>query len=178
MIDLLSKRRSSRKFTTGKIEQEKIEKLLQAALLSPIARNLHSCEFIVIEDEKMIKKLAASKPNGAGFLANAPLGIVIIGNTDTTDVWVEDASIAAINIQLEAESLNLGSCWIQIRNRHFSESKTAGKYIEEHLDIPINYEVEAIIAIGHKASVLKSHTLESLDKNRVHVEKFQNTRAS
>ena len=172
MIELLLKRRSARKFTSQKVEPEKIEKLLQAALLSPTAHNLHSSEFVVVEDEGMIKKLAASKPNGAGFLTDAPLGIVIIGNTDTTDVWVEDASIAAINIQLEAESLGLGSCWIQIRNRHFSESKTAGKYIKEHLNIPVNYEVEAIIAIGYKASALKGHTLESLDKSRVHIEKF------
>ncbi|MCK5199570.1 MAG: nitroreductase family protein, partial [Spirochaetales bacterium] len=94
MIDLLLKRRSARKFTSQKVEPEKIEKLLQVALLSPTAKNLHSCEFIVIEDEKMIKKLAESKPHFADFLALAPLGIVIIGNTDTTDVWVEDASIA------------------------------------------------------------------------------------
>ncbi len=172
MIDLLLKRRSARKFTSQKVEPEKIEKLLQAALLSPTARNLHSCEFIVIEDEKMIKKLAESKPHGADFLALAPLGIVIIGNTDTTDVWVEDASIAAINIQMEAESLNLGSCWIQIRNRHFSESITADKYIKEHLDIPAEYKVEAIIAIGYKDSPSNDHTLTSLDRNRIHTEKF------
>jgi nitroreductase len=172
MIDLLLKRRSARKFTSQKVEPEKIEILLQAALLSPTAKNLHSCEFIVIEDKKIIKKLAGSKPHGATFLAEAPLGIVIIGNTDTTDVWVEDASIAATNIQMEAESLGLGSCWIQIRNRHFSESKTADNYIKKQLDIPAEYEVEAIIAIGYKDSPSKDHTLASLNRNRIHREKF------
>lgn len=172
MIDLLLKRRSARKFTSQKVEPEKIEKLLQAALLSPTAKNLHSCEFIVIENEKMIKKLAEAKPHGAGFLAEAPLGIVIIGNTETTDVWVEDASIAAIDIQLEAESLNLGSCWIQIRGRHHSENKSAGEYISDLLDIPGNYEVEAIIALGYKASTSNDYTLASLNKNRIHTEKF------
>lgn len=174
MIDLLLKRRSARKFTLQKVEPEKIEKLLQAALLSPTAKNLHSCEFIVIKDEKMIKKLAESKPHGADFLALAPLGIVIIGNTDTTDVWVEDASIAAIDVQLEAESLGLGSCWIQIRGRNYSDNRSSGKFISELLNIPDNYEVEAIIAIGYKASVSKDNTLKSLNKKRIHLEKFQN----
>jgi nitroreductase len=172
MIELLLKRRSAREFTSRKIEQEKIEKLLQAALLSPTSRNLYSSEFIVVEDKVILKKLALSKPHGANFLSEAALGIIIIGNTGITDVWVEDASIAAINIQLEAEYLGLGSCWIQIRNRHFSESKTAGKYIKEHLNIPVKYEVEAIIAIGYKDSPSKDHTLASLDRNRIHTEKF------
>lgn len=172
MIDLLLKRRSARKFTSQKVEPEKIEKLLHAALLSPTAKNLHSCEFIVIEDEKKIKMLAESKPHGADFLAEAPLGIVIIGNTDTTDVWVEDASIAAIDVQLEAESLGLGSCWIQIRGRNYSNNKSSGEYISELLNIPDNYEVEAIIAVGYKASASKDNTLESLDRKRIHLESF------
>ncbi len=172
MIDLLLKRRSARKFTSQKVEPEKIEKLLQAALLSPTAKNLHSCEFIVIEDKEMIKKLAGSKPHGTGLLTEAPLGIVIIGNTDKTDVWIEDASIAATNIQMEAESLSLGSCWIQIRNRHFSESITADNYIKEQLNIPAEYKVEAIIAVGYKDSPSNDHTLTSLDRNRIHTEKF------
>ena len=71
MIEVLLKRRSTSKFTSRKIEPDKIEKLMQAALLSPTSRNLHSCEFIVIEDEKMIKKLAVSKPHGADFLVGA-----------------------------------------------------------------------------------------------------------
>ena len=172
MIEVLLKRRSTRKFTSRRIEPEKIEKLMQAALLSPTSRNLHSCEFIVIEDEKMIKKLAVSKPHGADFLVGAPLGIVIIGNTDTTDVWVEDASIAAIDVQLEAENLGLGSCWIQIRGRQYSKNKTAGEYVSGLLDIPGHYEVEAIIAVGYKDSPSKDHTLASLDRNRIHTEKF------
>lgn len=172
MIDILLKRRSSRDFTSKVVEPEKIEKLTQAALLSPTAKNLHSSEIIVIEDKKMLQKLSVSKPHGGTFLANAPMGIVIIGNTDKTDVWVEDASIAAIDVQLEAESLGLGSCWIQIRGRNHSDNKTAGEYIRELLKIPSNYDVASIIAIGYKASSSKNHTLEDIDSSRVHLEIF------
>ncbi len=173
MIELLLKRRSTRSFLSRKVEQEKIEKLLQAALLSPTAKNLYSCEFITVENEETIKILAESKPHGATFMAKAPLAIVIIGNTQKTDVWVEDASIAAINIQLEAEKLGLGSCWVQIRNRNYSDKKSAGRYIKEHLGIPEKYEVEAVIAVGYKDSPSKNHSIEDLERNRVHKEKFQ-----
>ncbi len=172
MIDILLKRRSAREFTSKGIEPEKIEKLIQAALLSPTARNLHSCEIIVIENKEMLQKLSVSKPHGGTFLAKAPMGIVIIGNTDKTDVWIEDASIAAIDIQLEAESLELGSCWIQIRGRNHSKNKSAGKYICELLNIPSNYDIASIIAIGYKASASENHSLEDIDRSRVHMENF------
>jgi nitroreductase len=172
MIDILLKRRSTRDFTSKVVEPEKIEKLVQAALLSPTAKNLHSCEIIVIENKKMLQKLAVAKPHGGTFLANAPLGIVIIGDTDKTDVWVEDASIAAIDIQLEAESLGLGSCWVHIRGRKYNETESAGKHIQNLLNIPNNYDVLAVIAIGYKAEELKPNSIESLETKLVHREKF------
>ena len=107
MIEVLLKRRSTRNFTSKKIEPEKIEKLLQTALLSPTAKNLLSSEFILVQDKKTLKKLSTAKPSGGIFLNEAVLGIVIVGNSDKTDDWIEDASIAAINIQLEAEDLGL-----------------------------------------------------------------------
>jgi len=172
MIDILLKRRSVRDFTSKAVEPEKIEQLIQAALLSPTAKNLHSCEIIVIENKKKLDKLAVSKPHGGTFLKNAPVGIVIIGNTDKTDVWVEDASIAAIDVQLEAESLGLGSCWIQIRGRNHSDEMSAGEYIRDLLKIPSNYNVASIIAIGYKSMPSVDYTLEDIDRNRVHLENF------
>ena len=172
MVELLLTRRSTREFTHKKVEPEKCEKLIQAALLSPTAKNLHSCEFIVIEDEVHIEKLSRSKPHGATLLEGAPLAIVLIGNIETTDVWIEDASIAAIDIQLEAESQGLGSCWVQIRGRKHSENMSSGQYIANLLKIPRNYEVLAVIAIGYKTSPTKNNTLESMDQSRVHKEIF------
>lgn len=172
MIEILLKRRSTRKFTSRKIEPEKIEKLMQAALLSPTAKNLLSSEFILVRDEETLKKLSTAKPQGGTFLNEAALGIVIVGNSDKTDAWVEDASIAAINMQLEAESLGLGSCWVHIRNRKFSETISSNDFIKKLLEIPVNYEVESIIALGYKALPSKDKSLASLDRSRIHTEKF------
>jgi nitroreductase len=172
MIDLLLKRRSIRNFTSQKIELEKIELLIQAALLSPSAKNLLSSEFIIVEDKEMLIKLSGAKPSGGVFLNEAVLAIVIVGNTAKTDAWIEDASIAATNIQMEAESLGLGSCWVHIRNRNFSEYRTSNEYIKELLEIPDNFDVEAVIALGYKVKPSENHTLASLDRSRIHTENF------
>lgn len=62
----------------------------------------------------MLQKLAACKKNGASFLESAALAIVVLANPMESDVWIEDASVASIFIQLQAEDLRLGSCWCQV----------------------------------------------------------------
>jgi septum formation protein len=54
---------------------------------------------------------------GAAFLADAAMAVVVMADPLASDVWIEDASIASIMIQLQAEDLGLGSCWIQVRER-------------------------------------------------------------
>jgi nitroreductase len=119
LLELLKKRRSIRKYTDKKVEKEKVLNLIQGALLSPSSRGLRPWEFIVVEDTDLLEKLSFSKP-GAAFLKNSQLGIVILGNPDKSDVWIEDTSIATTIIHLLSEALELGSCWIQIRERKYN----------------------------------------------------------
>ena len=68
----------------------------------------------------MLAKLSVCKPAGAAFLKDCALAVVVLANVMESDVWVEDASIASIYMQLQAEDLGLGSCWCQIRIRNVS----------------------------------------------------------
>ncbi len=172
MIDLIRSRRSIRKYTDSKIEPEKIELLKEALVRSPTSRNIKSWEFILIEDEQILKKLSQSKPHGALFLSNAPLGIVICGDSVKSDVWVEDCSIASIIVQLVAQSLELGSCWIQIRNRRYDDTKTSEDYIQELLGIPETVKVESIIAIGYPDEQRPGVPKEELDFHKIKIEKY------
>ena len=54
---------------------------------------------------------------------------------------------------MTAQSLGLGSCWIQIRKRPHNADTTAEAYIQELLGLPEHIKVEAVIAIGHPAEV-------------------------
>lgn len=149
LISLIKKRRSIRKFKNKKIEPEKIDKLIQAALLSPSGHARYPWQFIVVEDNKLLSGLSLSKMHGSAFLSNAALGIVVTADQNQSDTWIEDTSIASTFIMLAAQYLNLGSCWVQIRNRMHSETKTAEEYIREIFNIPENVKVLSIIALGY-----------------------------
>lgn len=172
MLNILIKRRSVRNYKNAKITEDDIEKIIKAALLSPSSRGRKSWNFIVVTDEGLLKKLALSKKHGSQFLKDAPLGIVVIADETITDVWVEDASIASIIIQLQAESMDLGSCWIQIRNRMYDANQTSENYIKELLDIPENFKVESIIAIGQPDEIKQAHKVEELEYGKVFRDKF------
>jgi hypothetical protein len=75
-------------------------------------------------------------------------GIVVCADSNESDVWIEDCSIAAIIIQLTALSLGLGSCWAQIRNRQHDYEKTAEAYVKELLCLPEQMQVECILGIS------------------------------
>ena len=116
-FELLKSRRSIRQYSDQKIEEEKISQLTAAALMSPASKRSNPWEFIVVEEKEMLKKLSECRNNGSQMLAGAPLAVVVLADTSKSDVWIEDVSIAALIIQLQAQDLGLGSCWVQIYNR-------------------------------------------------------------
>lgn len=172
MLDILFKRRSIRKYKGLEISQEDIEKLKKAALLSPSSRSKFPWEFIFVSNKNTLAKLAKSKEHGSAFLKDAVLGIVVLADETVTDVWIEDSSIASIIIQLQAETMGLGSCWIQIRNRMFNEKITSESYIKDLLEIPDNYKIESIISLGYPDETKFSYSEENLKLDKIHKDKF------
>ena len=173
-IDLLRSRRSIRKFQERPVEQEKVDLLVEAALRSPSSRGFNPWEFVVVDDPETILRLSRAKSHGASFLAKAPLAIAVCAHTSRSDVWVEDVSIAAIIIHLTATDLGLGSCWVQLRKRAFDEMKTAGEYAAEVLGMPDGVEVAVIIGIGYPAQHPAPHQAESLQREKVSVNRYAN----
>lgn len=166
---LLLRRRSTRKFTSELLTSNQTRTILEAALLSPTSKNSRSWEFIAVEEKEVLTKLASCKPNSGTLIAGAALAVVVLGNPLVSDAWVEDASIAAINMQLQAEVLGLGSCWVQVRNRTYSEWMSAGDYINELLAVPMPLEVLCVIAFGYKEKDRPGATLDLLPWEKVHI---------
>jgi nitroreductase len=170
--ELIRNRRSIRHFRDQAIEPEKIDALVEAALRAPSSRGFNPWEFILVENRDQLAALATAKPHGAAFLAGAPLGIVVCADPQRSDVWVEDSSIATIFIQLMAESLGLGSCWIQIRERTHSDGRPARDHIAARLHIPPHLEVEAMLAIGYPAREKTPHPAAALQFKKIHQGKY------
>lgn len=166
-LELLKKRRSIRKYQDRHLDSETIDLLVEAALRAPTSMGKNSWKFVVVTESDLLQKLSNAKPHGASFLKNAKLGIVVCGDPQITDVWIEDASIASAFIHLAAASLDLGSCWIQIRERKHDERQTAEGYIAEILKLPAHMRVESIIAIGHPDETKPGHLRESLPYDKV-----------
>ncbi len=167
MLELLRKRRSIRKFKKDRIAQAIIDDLKEAVLRSPSSRGIRPWKFFFVQDAEVIARLSRCKESSAAFLKDAPLAVVVCGDETASDVWIEDCSIAAIIIHLAAESMGLGSCWIQVRNRRHSAEVTSDDYVKSILDIGRPFRVLAIIAIGLPDEVKAGHSFESLDHGKV-----------
>lgn len=158
MLDLITSRQSDRKYEDKAIEKEKLDRIIEAARMSPSANNAQPWKFIVVTDPELIKKIAeaaSSKLLGMNnFVVQAPVQIIVV--REQSDIQTRTASvvkkrdyslidigIAAENICLQAKAEGLGSCIIG----WFDE-----KSIRKYLGIPSSKRVELIITLGYSLS--------------------------
>jgi nitroreductase len=167
MLELLRKRRSIRKFKKDRIAQTTIDDLKEAVLRSPSSRGNRPWKFFFVQDAEVITTLSRCKESGSAFLKEASLAVVVCGDETVSDVWIEDCSIASIIVHLTAESLGLGSCWIQVRNRKHNAELTSEDYVRSSLRIDHPLRVLAIIAIGLPNEAKAGHPRESLDHGKI-----------
>jgi nitroreductase len=170
--ELIKNRRSMRKFTDEELTQDEVVALMKAALMSPSSKRSNSWQFVVVDDKEKLKKLSHCKEQASSFIADAALAIVVMADPLASDVWIEDASIASIMIQLQAEDLGLGSCWVQVRERFTATGMPSDEFVHGILDIPLQLQILSVIAIGHKGMERKPFNEEHLQWEKIHINKF------
>ena len=116
-IDLVRERKTRRVFRDTPLTEEQMSLILEAGDRAPSSRNLRPVRLVPIRDTTLIRRLAECKDHGADALRTATFAVVVAADEDVCDVWIEDASIATIFMQMEAQDLGIGSCWIQTRLR-------------------------------------------------------------
>lgn len=165
---VLFARRSVRKYTGETISDSQLQTILQSGLLAPSSRNFHSTELIVITGKDDLAKLSSAKAGGT-MLEKASHAIVVIGNSEKSDAWIEDASIAMTQMMLTAADLGLGTCWIHCRNRDSVVGVTSEEYVKNLLNIPDTHSVLAILSIGVPDAQPAPHTAEEIDPGKIHL---------
>lgn len=170
--DLLVQRRSIRRYTSEPLSPEDVKTIIEAGLLAPTSKSSRSWEFVVVDNKETLEALTLCKPAGAASLTDCPLAIVVCGDSRKSDPWIEDASIAAAFMQLQAEALGLGSCWVQVRGRFTAEDIPSEEYVAELLGIPEEINVLCIVTFGHKAEERKPQNTERLLWSQVHLQKW------
>ena len=166
MISAIKKRRSVREYLSDVIPEEKLKEILTAAMYSPSANALYPWELVVVKDLETKEKLSKTTP-WSTHVAKAGVVIVVVGHEQDSPDWVEDCSIVANNIWLEATEQGLASCWTQIRG-----NANAEKEIKSLLNIPESYRVLCLMPIGIPAQEIAEHSEEDFDKSKIKWEKY------
>ena len=82
--------------------------------------------------------------------------------------WIEDSSIALGYMHLMAASLDVGSCWVQIHLRQTADGEDSEKVVKDIIGVDDYFRVVGILALGMPEGEVKPHTLEDMDKSRIH----------
>lgn len=172
LLEIMYQRRSVRKYTGEPIPQDKIDRIIKAGLLSASGRRIKPWEFVVVREKETLKNLAKCRTGAANMLTGADCAIVVLAKEGATDVWVEDCSITMENMHLMADSLGVGSCWIQGRLREAEGGMTTEDYVKELLSVPEDYHLEAILSLGMPEEKPAAYTEDDLVMEKVHLEKF------
>lgn len=170
VLEIIKKRRSIRKYKTKPVENEKINKVLEAARLAPSANNQQPWHFILVTKPEAKESLRAAFKPERQWLMQAPAIIVACADpkkawkrNDGEEYWKVDAAIAMQNLVLAATELGLGTCWIAVFNE---------KAVKKALNIPKHIRVVAMTPLGYpdedKGPVTDRKTLNEI----VHFEKW------
>lgn len=123
LMETILNRKSIRKYSGEEVSDVALHDIIQAGLLAPSSRNLRPVELITVSDKAVLKQLARAKTAGSGMLEGASCAVVVAGNSEKSDVWVEDCSIAMTYMMLRATELGVANCWVQCRNRISQQKK-------------------------------------------------------
>ena len=172
LLEMMYNRRSVRKYTGEPVSEDDVKKVVSAGLLGATGKNIKPWEFIVVNHKDVLQKLADCRTGSVAMLKSCEAAIVVIADENKTDVWVEDCSVAMANMHLMADSLGLGSCWVQARLREANDGRTAEDFVKDALTIPANYKVEAILTLGQPEGKPAAYTEDDLLFEKVHYNKF------
>ena len=145
-LDLAKKRYSCRKLSAQPVEEEKLQKILEAGNLAPTAHNNQPLHIWLLESAEAMEKVSQT----TSFIFGAPVAFAVGSKAD--DAWVRpsdkknfadvDASIAATHMMLAIEDLGLGTTWVA----HFDAPK-----LKEFFPEMADYELVAIFPVGYPA---------------------------
>lgn len=160
VLTAIRDRRSIRQYLDRPIKADQLQKVLEAARLSPSASNKQDWKFVVVQDKDTISELVDAC-NGQAFVGEAPAFIAAC-TTRPGSVMAcgqprdaVDLSIAMAYLILEAHEQGLGTCWLG----SFSEEK-----VRKLLGIPDSVRVVAVTPLGYAAVQPKPTYRKKLDE--------------
>lgn len=174
LLETMLKRRSCRSFNDIPVSDEEIDAIITAGLSSPTGHGYYPCDLIVVKDKELLNKLENTRVGGGKIIKESSVTVFVIGDKVKSETWIEDCSIILSNMHLMADSMGLGSCWIQGRLRTTVDGKVTDDFVKSVLNYPDNYELLGALAIGNIDSHPERHGEAFMNelKKKVHINKF------
>ena len=156
--DIIRKRTSVRKFSTKKLEQKVLNKILEAGRLAPTAKNNQPIKIYVVNSNEGIEKI--DKVSRCRYGAQTIL--IICGNKeeayhkgDYTTAEM-DCCIVATHMMLEATNIGVDNIWVESFD---------GNILVEEFQIPDEYTPFILMPLGYKTEDCPINPLH--DKRKV-----------
>ena len=157
VLSSIMARRSIRKYLDKPVEHEKLDVIVRAGINAPSGVNRQPWIVRVVEDQELIadvteiyKQANAEQvkrdKDFKNMFRNAPNLICVC--TPANGGGELDAGLLGENIMLAAQSMGLGTCCLGGPVR-FLLSNEKCKFFIDRLDIPADYKLNYIIAIGY-----------------------------
>lgn len=167
MLNMIKERRSIRNYKPGRIDDAFIDKILEAAMYAPSARNLQSWQFLVIRKPALIESLTTHLPNGK-MLPAAGTGILICADLSmepNVGYAVVNCAAATQNALLSIHALGFGGVWLGVYPR---EERMDG--IRQLFNLPSHIMPFSVIALGIAEEV--PPVPERFKKDRIHYDEW------
>ncbi len=163
ILEIIMNRRSIRQYNGQEISNEVLEKLCEAGLAAPSARNARPWEFFIIKDREKLIRLSKIRAYWK-MLPDAAAAIVIAGVKD--DYFEQNCAAAAENILLAAEGMGVGGVWLGLYPNMEAVRETA-----QLLGCPEEVTPFSVISLGYPKESGKP-AARALEKNKIHFEKW------
>ncbi|SER49494.1 Nitroreductase [Gracilibacillus ureilyticus] len=171
VLDAIKSRREITKYEERAIEDDVLERVIDATYYAPTGNNLPSKDIIIVTDSDKLVSLKDTTPF-MPWIADAKAAIVITGRPDISKYWLQDTSIAAGYTWLEAVNQGLGAAFGAIYHAEDAEeSQRRESHARKVLGIPEDRRVVAIIGMGYPAEIKPPKELLPREE-MVHYNKF------
>jgi nitroreductase len=145
VMEAIVSRRSVRAYLDKAVEEEKLNRVLEAARMAPSANNRQEWRFVVVTDAQLRRRLA-EEAAGQRFIAEAPVVIAACAQTDGKIMrcgqacYPIDVAIAIDHLTLAAVAEGLGTCWI---------GSFDPELVRQILGIPQEIVVVELLSLGY-----------------------------
>ena len=156
--DIIRKRTAVRKFSDKKLEQEKLDQILEAGRLAPTAKNNQPFKIYVVTSEEGLMKI--DKASRGRYGANTVL--LVCGNVeeayhkDNYSTYEMDCSIVTTHMMLAATNIDVDNIWVE----SFDEN-----ILREEFNISNEYKPVCLLPLGYKADDCPINPMHEKRKN-------------